>query len=453
MAFFITTMGYTAGRLHTCRNVDASGTSLVDVTNVMKDRVDTLAIEQVALPARAIRNDVRDAFYGTDNAQVVRGLSEPQVLRRVYQARSRHFSGDVHGAIEIPPLPTALNEAVSFFQFHHVTVNRENLSKPTRLIGWAHPSLLNLLRYNGPTIFVDGTFRCVPPGYKQCVIFMVHDRASGIFVPVYYVLSTSRSGDSFWDMVHFVVQSTDQQLEPAEVVCDFESALISAVQTQFPNAIIIGCLFHWKQALRRAMKRFLIAEEECSIAMTRGVLDILTVIDHSLVERGVKWVKREILRYQRREIRQRCNDVGIEYFKAKWRGFWEYFQRTWLDQYDISVWNVAGLNNELVARTNNPLERFNREINNRFPRPRPSMATFVGVIKTISADYIQRLADVPRGRARRPQRERIQLPEPVEIPEDIADESEDEEPVVATLPSDSPTDEDEESDEDNEEGQ
>ncbi|OWZ04560.1 hypothetical protein PHMEG_00023519 [Phytophthora megakarya] len=48
MAFFIRTMGYTTGRPHTCRNVDAAGTSIIDVTSSMKDRVDTLAIEQVA---------------------------------------------------------------------------------------------------------------------------------------------------------------------------------------------------------------------------------------------------------------------------------------------------------------------------------------------------------------------------------------------------------------------
>ncbi|GMF25282.1 unnamed protein product [Phytophthora fragariaefolia] len=206
MAFFIGTMGYTAGRPHTCRNVDATGTSLVDVFSAVKGKVDSLAVEQVALPARRIWEAV---FYGADNANVVRGLSEPQVLRRVYQARSRHFSEDVHGAIEIPSLTTALNEAVSLFEFHYVTVNRNNLSNPTRLIGWAHPSLINLLRYHGTTIFVDGTFRCVPSGCKQCVIFMAHDRSTGLYEPVYYVLSTSRSGDSFWDMMHFVVQSTD----------------------------------------------------------------------------------------------------------------------------------------------------------------------------------------------------------------------------------------------------
>ncbi|GMF38992.1 unnamed protein product [Phytophthora fragariaefolia] len=97
--------------------------------------------------------------------------------------------------------------------------------------------------------------------------------------------------------------------------------------------------------------------------MTRGILDTLTVLEHSLIKNGIKWVKRE--------IRQRCGEAGIKYSKAKWRGFWESFQRTWLELYDTSVWNVAGLSNELVARTNNPLERFNRVLNDRFPKPRP----------------------------------------------------------------------------------
>lgn len=34
-----------------------------------------------------------------------------------------------------------------------------------------------------------------------------------------------------------------QQLQPAEVVCDFESALINSVQLQFADAVVLGCLF------------------------------------------------------------------------------------------------------------------------------------------------------------------------------------------------------------------
>ncbi|OWZ06735.1 hypothetical protein PHMEG_00020969 [Phytophthora megakarya] len=214
-------------------------------------------------------------------------------------------------------------------------------------------------------------------------------------------------------MVHVVVQGTDQLFEHAEVVCEFENALIDT----FPNAIAIGCIFHLEQALRRAMRRFLPPEEECAIAMTRGVLDILKVVEQNLIERAIKWVKLE--------IRQPCDVAGIQCTNTKWRGFWGYIQRTWPELYNVSVWNVTGLNNELVPRTKNPLERFYRELNDRFPKPRPSMATFVGVIKPLSAEYGQRLTDISCERARRPTLERIQLPVPIDIPEVIDDDSDD----------------------------
>ncbi|GMF44083.1 unnamed protein product [Phytophthora fragariaefolia] len=241
---------------------------------------------------------------------------------------------------------------------------------------------------------------------------MVHDRASGLFVPVFYILSTARIGNAYWDMIHFVLQATDQQLSPAEVICDFESALIDAVQTQFRDAIVLGCLFHMKQALRRAMKRYTIPDAECNVAMTRGVIDMLTVVNPEHVKsRGITWVKQEMVR--------RCADQGVGYSLAKWQEFWEYFERTWVDGYSVVVWNVHGMDNELVARTNNPLERFNRVLNTRFPTPHPSMATFVTVIKQILAEYVQQLNDIPRGRVRRVPRVIIELPTAVDLPEEL----------------------------------
>jgi len=43
--------------------------------------------------------------------------------------------------------------------------------------------------------------------------------------------------------MHF---ASDWKLEALTVSCDFESALITQCQLQFPKAKIIGCLFHWK---------------------------------------------------------------------------------------------------------------------------------------------------------------------------------------------------------------
>ncbi|ETI44328.1 hypothetical protein F442_10861 [Phytophthora nicotianae P10297] len=78
----------------------------------MKDRVGMLAIDQVALPARRLWETLGNEVYAADSQPVVSVLSEAQALRRVFQAQSRHFSGDVHEPIEIPPLALAFNEAV-----------------------------------------------------------------------------------------------------------------------------------------------------------------------------------------------------------------------------------------------------------------------------------------------------------------------------------------------------
>ncbi|KAG4040140.1 hypothetical protein PC123_g24318 [Phytophthora cactorum] len=39
------------------------------------------------------------------------------------------------------------------------------------------------------------------------------------------------------------------------------------------------------------------------------------------------------------------------------------------------LWNVRGISRQLVNRTNNPLERYNRELNNELTTQRPNWQT------------------------------------------------------------------------------
>ncbi|KAG3109453.1 hypothetical protein PI125_g10914 [Phytophthora idaei] len=65
------TMGYSAVRSHTCRAAVPAVSRLQDVTTAMMNRADTLAIEQVALPARLIWEALRYEFYGSGNGNVL----------------------------------------------------------------------------------------------------------------------------------------------------------------------------------------------------------------------------------------------------------------------------------------------------------------------------------------------------------------------------------------------
>jgi hypothetical protein len=251
---------------HSCRCHADPAPPQVDIRVLMQTEVDRLALANLATPALQIWDMVDAQFYRGATDQALRGLTQQQVTGRVYRTRALHFGGNIHGRIEVPPLSRVHGQALNFFQFHFISgLNTRDV--PSRIVGWAHPLLIELLKYAGTTVFVDGTFRCVPRGFKQCVVAMVHDRATCFYVPVFYVLSTARTMVAYYDIFHFIIQATDQQLEPAEIVCDFEAALIQAVQVQFPNADIIGCLFHFKQAIRRRMRRLAIPEQGATIAM------------------------------------------------------------------------------------------------------------------------------------------------------------------------------------------
>ena len=88
---------------------------------------------------------------------------------------------------------------------------------------------------------------------------------------------------------------------------------------------------------------------------------------------------------------------------AKLDKFWKYFVDTWIGKYSLEDWNINGVlyNNDddkLINRTNNPLERFNRTLNNIFPNGHPSMPQFVDALKEICISTLEKLRRIKRGR-------------------------------------------------------
>jgi len=360
-----------------------------DISEAMRTETDVLAIQYHALQPSRIWEMVRDQFR---SRAITRGLTRDQVISRVYRTRQRHYGSTVHGQIEVPPMSQTRRGDAPFFQFHFSYIESGQLQ---RLIGWGHPVLIRLLTYNQTSLFIDGTFRCVPHPFYQCLVVMVHDRGSQCYVPAMYVLSTSKTEWAYWHAFHFVKVATRMDLDPATVTCDFEQAIINAVGDQFPDATMVGCLFHFKQAVRRKMIKLLIPTEEVSVAMGRDMLDLLTIMPHELLDpRGIDHVTEK--------IQARLAELGVNYSAELWGAFWAYFRRTWLTLYPPHLWNVRGIQRRIVNRTNNPLERYNRELNSDFPNHRPSIPFFVGVIERHAQQYVDLLQDIGRGRATAP---------------------------------------------------
>ncbi|KAJ8524184.1 hypothetical protein ON010_g16934 [Phytophthora cinnamomi] len=93
------------------------------------------------------------------------------------------------------------------------------------------------------------------------------------------LLSMTKDGDAAFFLFHYTLDG-----DVGTISCDFERGLIKAVGDQFPETDIVGCLFHFKQAVRRKMIKLRIPKEEVSGMMQRGYLDALTALPHDRID-------------------------------------------------------------------------------------------------------------------------------------------------------------------------
>ena len=66
--------------------------------------------------------------------------------------------------------------------------------------------------------------------------------------------------------------------DPATIGVDFEQGLINATRFSFPKAKLVGCAFHFKQAVRNYMLSLKIPKEVVHWYMEPGNFDLLTVL-------------------------------------------------------------------------------------------------------------------------------------------------------------------------------
>jgi hypothetical protein len=218
-----------------------------------------------------------------------------------------------------------------------------------------------------------------------------------MYVPIFYVLLQSKKTYAYYHALQQCICASDWKLEATTFTSDFEQAIMSQLKQQFPEGVGIFCYFHFKQALGRKLKEFghpqwLIT----ALIGAEGVMNMLTEIPIAEIEKGIAYCRRET--------------DNIEYL-PKLDAFWRYFRATWLVRYRPEDWNVEAHRNEdtlvtLINRTNNPLERFNRKMNNAFPNAHPSMNEFVTTIKRISCEYQYTLNRIDCG----------SMPKPVHAP-------------------------------------
>ena len=218
-----------------------------------------------------------------------------------------------------------------------------------------------MLKYGAVNTFIDCTFSCVPKGFEQCLIVMVYDRSTSLYVPIFYVLLQSKLENAYFHALQLCISSADWQFTAKTITCDFEQVVLNAVEANFPSVPVIGCVFHWKQALRRKLLAYHIPKDVISRLMgPDGLINILTHCPIEEIEtKGVPYIRHYF-------------DEGD--YESSFDSFWKYFLETWMKRFKPAQWNInshTNDNDDVINRTNNPLERFNRKLKNEFPVSHP----------------------------------------------------------------------------------
>lgn len=313
---FVTSDGVsTLQNQHLCQETRSPSVSEEDVREEMRLKIERRATTELRVPPARLCEETRDAFrlsHGNRNSlHIFRRAEAISLIRRV---RNELNGGDVIRAIEGDDYQVVSEEDKrDFLQFN---VAYSTGDKYRRILGFGHPDLIRQMRDPGITLFIDGTFKITPRPFTQTVIIMMYDSAHDYYVPCFYVLVDNKD-----KLTYTLMFQCELKCNPKVVVCDFEHAIHQDVEEQFktPKVNIVGCLFHWKQAIRRKMIEVRIPADQIEVAMTPGYIDVLTVIpEHKIRLKGIPYVIRKVDR-----------SIDRQGIKDRWTLFWTYFVKTW----------------------------------------------------------------------------------------------------------------------------
>jgi hypothetical protein len=384
---------------HTCGRLGLGEHGEIDVREEMTQLVSEQALLAMGTSALAIWDAINTSIlekYKDADVTVLKP-TKSEICSLVYRIRQEHCGGDVFRILEDdryarlspadPRLFLKLNNT------YEVPDDKTVKNRLQRMLLWAHPDLLPILKRRKIACFIDGTFRTVPKAFRQCLIVMAFDDEVDLYVPIIFSLLTGGSEWTYWQVLHFVLVLTELKFDPDTITTDFERPLLKAIRDQFPNSLWIGCLFNFKQALRRKLVKLQVAEDQISRAMQRGALDRLTQTSLDQIDIAIS------------QIRATVSEGDS---KNKWDIFYQYFKDNWLKRYDFDTWNLCtarSLNVDKKNRTNNALENFNRQLNSKFPTPHPNIFHFIDVIREISCKYVRLISEIKSGNAKAPRRQ------------------------------------------------
>jgi hypothetical protein len=200
---------------------------------------------------------------------------------------------------------------------------------------------------------MDGTFDACPHLFAQ--LFTLHVFEHDRLLPVVYCLLPGKTAATYtavFTALKNAATAAGLQFDPNHILSDFETGLIRAVKTAFPNATHHGCYFHFTQAIWRQLQALGLSADYRNDNIVRTSVRQLMALGFSPLLR----------------VRTVFTQLEVQ-APPILRALFVYFRDQWLDRVPPRMWNVFNADHNL--RSNNHLEGwhsgFNRTISAHHP--------------------------------------------------------------------------------------
>ncbi|CAF0758007.1 unnamed protein product [Didymodactylos carnosus] len=344
-----------------------------------------LAVEKVVVDMRKRCEHQLPYAAFQASSQVV---TDPQIAAAIPSFESLRSTLYRHkGNKNEPPTPTSLRNLCIPDKYGKLCTGENFLQiQSSGYVVLATEHGLRLL-FNATEVHVDGNFKVAPtsqaggtPLFTQLFSFfgLFHNK----ILPLAFVFFNGKSKKKYSKLLRCLKDKAFALMmlfTPDKIVLDFETGLVPAIQDEFPLSEIIGCNFHFNQALYRNLQNLGLQQEYVDDEAVRKYFRMIS---------GIPFLPTHLVQSTYDEV---VDSTPLR-IRHKMQPFYHYFSNTWLNgQYAIEVWNVYGQD----RRTNNDVESWHSKLS-RLLQTQPTVWRW---IETLQAQYVLVQHDIERLRA------------------------------------------------------
>ena len=236
-------------------------------------------------------------------------------------------------------------------------------------------------------LYMDGTFYSVPGIYHQ--LYTIHIWINKSMICAAYFLLPNRQKETYVQMLQFLQAKVPNGMNPQRIQVDFEKAMMSAVKIVFPQCSIVGCYFHYTQAIWRKVQSVRLQGD-----YTAGNADVEYVV-RSLI--ALPHVRIEDIPHGFNLANSIAIDHSDTQIRSKLKDLMDYFESTWLNEgsrFPPAEWNRHGIPG---PRTNNHIEGWHSKLNKMVGRAHANLYIFIQTIKKMEDAFKLKLIHLQAG--------------------------------------------------------